>query len=912
MSRTLIFTLSCIFFVHLLPAQFVPEPIAAPGENHGSFLDLQTQYHNWAFSHDPDQQKGWKWYARWAHEVESRLQGDGTVAHSHLLFEEAIRYARLKNGKQAGRQANWAPVGPTNLPVRTDPQSIHGMGRINTIAFHPTDKNTFWVGVAQGGVWKTTNDGQSWMPLTDELPILRISDIAVDPKHPDTMYISVGDYAYMAIALDLDDRNRHTHYGLGVYKTVDGGQNWQPTGLTFQQLEKDGSLTRRVFIDENDPDELVAAGIFGIRKSYDGGNSWISKSDSLIWDLERDPINKNILYASCAYLHTLQSGAAAIMKSTDFGETWTVLPTNLPPRAVQRVELAISPSDPNYLYAVACDLESGFYGCLRSTNGGQNWDMRNAFATDSLNILHWSDGDRNTGGQGTYDLILAVDPNDKEKIYAGGINAWGSTDGGTTWNGVSYWTNNFGPSIHADQHFLAVNPLDDKFYLCNDGGLVRTDEIRMGSWLDAQIDPNYNWPTQWEDLSDGLQVRSFYRLGLSEGNPNMVTAGAQDNGTSFLNNINRWIQTTGGDGMECAIHPTNPNILYSSSQYGNLYRSNTGGSWFDYISGDIRFTYGDRGEWTTPFAQFPNDPNKLIAGFGQVYVSNDTGWTWNPISSFSNMPGVSFSSPASTLAMAPGDPQTIYVAKRIYHSFNQPSEIYRTTDGGQNWTNITSGLPDSLYFTYLTVDDKDPMKVWLSVKGFTAGVKVFYSENGGNSWQNISKNLPNVSANCIVHEPGNAVNTVYVGMDAGIYYHSDTSTQWALYSDGLPNVIVSELEVHQGEAKLYAATFGRGVWVSDLAGIASSIEKEQLNALDVQLFPNPNDGDFRLRLDQLNFESLNLEVVDVMGRRVHAEQINVVTGKLEKDFKLNLPFGLYFLRMQHGQANRVVRFVVEK
>lgn len=912
MLRTLIFTLSSIFFLHLLPAQFIPDPIASPSEHKGKFLDLQTQYHNWAFSHDLDQQKGWKWYARWAQEVESRLNEDGTVAHSHIFFEEAIRYSRLKKNQQASRQANWSPVGPTNLPVSTDPGSIHGMGRINTIAFHPTDSSIFWVGVAQGGVWKTTNHGQSWMPLTDDLPILRISDIAVDPKHPDTMYISVGDYGYLSIALDLDDRNRHTHYGLGVYKTVDGGQNWQATGLTFQQTGKDGSLTRRVFIDENDSDELVAAGIFGLRKSYDGGNSWVSKLDSLIWDIERDPVNTDVLYASSAYLHNLQSGGAAILKSTDFGETWAVLPSNIPSRAVQRIELAIAPNDPNYVYAIACDLNSGFYGCYRSTNGGQVWDMQNTYGMDSLNILHWYDGDRTIGGQGTYDLVLAVDPNDKNKIYAGGVNIWGSTNGGITWNGVSFWTNQFGQSIHADQHFLTSSPLDQRFYLCNDGGLVRTKELKIGSWLDAQVDPNYTWPTQWEDISNGLQVRSFYRLGLSEGNPDMVIAGAQDNGTSFRNNNNRWIQATGGDGMECGLHPTNPNILYSSSQYGSLYRSSTGGNWFDFISGDIRFTFGDQGEWTTPFGQFPNNPAKLIAGFGQVWVSSDTGVSWNSISTFTPMQNSSVASPASALVVAPSDPQTIYVAKRIYHSFNQPSEIYRTTDGGQNWTNITAGLPDSLYFTYLTVDDDNPLNVWITIKGFAPGKKVYYSNNGGNTWQNISKNLPNVSANCIIHEPGNKENTVYVGMDAGIYYHSDTSSQWTLYSDDLPNVIVSELDIHRAEGKLYAATFGRGVWVSDLAEIAISIEKEQLNELNVQLFPNPNDGNFRMKLDQMDFESLDLEIVDITGRRLYAEKIQPVSGKVEKDFQLNLPYGLYFLKLGNGKANRVIRMTIDE
>ncbi len=912
MLRTISLFFSWILLFELLPAQFNPEPIALPGENKGKFIDLQAQYHNWAFSHDLRQEKGWKWYARWAQEVESRLNGDGSVPHSNILFEEAIRISRLKQGPQTGRQANWSPIGPSNLPIRTDPYSIYGMGRINTLTFHPSDSNTFWVGVAQGGVWKTINHGQSWLPLTDELPILRISDIAVDPKHPDTMYVSVGDYGYMAIALDLDDRNRHTHYGIGVYKTVDGGQNWQATGLNFQQTEKDGSLTRRVFIDANDSDELVAAGIFGLRKSYDGGLNWVSKLDSLIWDIERDPGNPDVLYASSAYLHNLQSGGAAILKSSDFGENWTVLNTNIPARDVQRVELAVSASDPNYVYAIACAIDRGFYGLYRSTDAGQSWTLQSSYNQNGVNILSWSDGTDGPGGQGTYDLVLLVDPADRDKIYAGGINIWGSTNGGSQWDGISYWQNTFGESVHADQHFLSYNPLDRQFYLCNDGGVVRTRELKMGSWVDAQTDPNYEWPTTWEDISNGLQVRSFYRVGLSEGNPDMAIAGAQDNGTSFKNQNGNWVQGTFGDGMECALHPTDPNIMYSSSQYGSLYRTTNGGSWYDHISADILWGFGDNGEWTTPFQQMPNDPSSLIAGFGQVWTSSDTGNSWNMISNFPLMPNANVASPASALAVAPSDPQTIYVAKRIYHSYNQASEIFRTTNGGQNWTQITAGLPDSLYFTYLTVDDDDPMRIWIAVKGFEAGVKVFHSSNGGNSWQNISKNLPNVSANCIIHEPGNRENTVYVGMDVGVYYHSDSSSQWTLYSDDLPNVVISELAIHQAEGKLYAATFGRGLWVSDLAEVAASVEKAQLDALEVQLFPNPNDGNFRLQLAQMTFEHLEIEIVDITGRSLYQEIVQPFSGKIEKDFQLQLPYGLYFLKLGNGKANRIERFLVKK
>ncbi len=909
MIRTITFLLLLTPFTLL--AQFSPKPITSPASNQGAFLDLQAQYYEWAASHDLDSTKGWKWYARWAHDMESRLNGDGTIPHANLLYEGAVQVSRMKQQSPASRQANWSPTGPDDLPFSPDPNDIFGMGRVNTIAFHPTDSNTFWAGVAQGGLWKTTNHGQSWLPLTDDLPILRISDIAVDPQHPDTMFISVGDYAYLGISLDLDDRNRHTHYGIGVYKTTDGGATWTPTGLNFQQMQRDGSLTRRVFIDDTDANELVAAGIHGLWKSYNGGDTWTQKLDSLIWDIERDPTQPNTLYASSGYVHTLQSGAAAILKSVDFGETWTVLNTGIPAREVQRVEIAISSNDPNYVYALGCDLEDGFHSLWRSTDGGNSWMTRSSYAQDSVNILHWGTGRKAIGGQGTYDLVLLVDPNDKQRVTVGGVNLWGSADGGQTWGAVSYWQGRYGPSVHADQHFLTVNPLDQFFYLCNDGGVSRTKAIQIGSWDSVFTNPNYNWPTQWEDISSGLQIRSFYRVGISEGNPDLLVAGAQDNGTAFKDQSGNWTNATGGDGMNCLLHPTDPDIMYTSSQYGNLYRSTDGGQFFDWLSRDIRITNNDQGEWTTPFQLMPGDPSRMIAGFGQVWLSDNAGDNWRVASNFSPMQGALVSSPASALRVAPSDTQTFYVAKRIYHSFNQPSELWRTHDGGKNWTNITAGLPDSLYITSLTVDDDDQFRIWVCIKGFTNGVKVFQSINGGDTWQNISLNLPNISTNCIVHEPGSPVNTVYVGMDVGIFYYSDTSSAWTLYADGLPNVVVSDLDINLTTGKLHAATFGRGAWVSDLAGVAASVEKKILDDASITLYPNPNHGTFKLGIKNLTVPSVNVEIVDIMGRPVYQSLLRSISGSLEEAIDLELGYGLYFLKVSHEKATRVVRFVVK-
>ncbi len=523
------------------------------------FGQLEKQIENRIPKDELETSKGWKYEHRWLDEFKRRIAPDGSFYDGAVFYQEAERVAALKK-KGEGRSSGWIPVGPFE-PANAS--LTKGMGRINCITFHPTDTNTFWVGVAQGGMWRTTNSGQSWTPLTDDLPITRISDIAIDPNHPDTMYLSLGDYAYMDVSLSLDDRDRHSHYGLGVYKTMDGGDSWAPTGLTYQLEELDGSLIRRVFVHPIDPNKIVAAGVGGVWSSQDGGTVWAQEVDSMIWDIEVDPNDPLTLYATTGYLKNSQTGVAGIMKSTDFGANWTWLNSGIPTTVdVLRIEVAVAPSNSDHVYALACNRDKGLYGVYSSTDGGNTWALKN---NGWPNILEWYEGN-GAGGQGTYDLSLMIDPTDENRIYTGGVNVWTSNDGGVTFEGVSAWYQ----TLHADQHQFKYNPLDQKIYICNDGGLTRTNEIVSGSW------DNFTWPTQWEYVSSGMATSSFYRVATSEGNPGNFSAGAQDNSTYF-NNAGNWSNLFGGDGMETMLHPTNPYVIFGSSQYGSIRYSDDGG-----------------------------------------------------------------------------------------------------------------------------------------------------------------------------------------------------------------------------------------------------------------------------------------------------------------------------------------------
>ncbi|OJJ17810.1 hypothetical protein BKI52_28535 [marine bacterium AO1-C] len=813
----------------------------------------------------------------------------------------------------------WSPVGPTQVPPG---YQMKGLGRVNNITFHPNDPNTLFACVSQGGLWKTTNRGQSWTPIGDNLPILRTSDLAIDPQNPDIMYLAVGDFGYIGFYLETNGRKRNTHFGLGIYKTTDGGTTWQPTGLTFTQNEQDGSLIKKIMIHPTQTNQLIAIGAKGIYKSTDSGVSWIKKYDGLVWDIEQAPNTSETLYASSGYLANIPSlGQAGILKTTDFGDNWQTLTTPIPKVGVaQRIELAIAPTDANYIYALACDLRNKFESLYRSTDGGITWEVRSSSSSGALNILGGSNGDpSDQRGQGTYDLALLVDPVDKERIYTGGINIWASSDGGTSWEAVSHWLNTYGVSVHADQHSFKYHPVNKEFYVCNDGGIYRTKEIKSVSWATLEAgnncyDTNNQFivgcnrlPTNWEDISSGLMVTAFYRMDLYQPDPTYMIAGCQDNATYLKTGESTWTNVFGGDGMDCKIDHQNRSTIYGSSQYGFVYKSTDEGKTFTNISENL--LRNEVGFWTTPLHMNPNSSNEIYVALGNVHKSNSRGNDWNKISNFGNIPDANYPLPTSAMAIS-DDNKVFYVAKRSYPNFGLNSEVWSSKDGGTTWQNISNGLPNNLFPTSVALYPDNPNRVWITYSGFTAQNKVFESTDGGLTWNNISHDLPNIPVNSIAYQQSG--NTLYIGTDAGVFYRQGDATAWEMYQENLPNVIVSDLEIHEATGKIYAATFGRGIWVADLAVQAVTSVTENLN-LGVSLTPNPAHQEATITVQNFQGKNLKIELIDITGKQVFAEQVIVSQGTFQRSYALQ-PYrsGLYFIKLSHKKSTWVKRLLINR
>ncbi len=881
-----------IFCFNLVSAQTFLQPQANSAL---TFKEMQLQFNDWKKSNDLNQKKGWKYFKRWEMENQLHTDSKGNTVNPEVYINEVTRLAYEKEILKASntdRNLTWLPAGPNVLPDNLTGYMENGIGRINCISFDPNSPSTYYVGVAQGGVWKTTNNGMNWQPLTDDLPITRISDIAIDPNNSNTIYVSVCDFEYIGVSLQTIGRKRNTHYGLGVYKTTDGGQNWSPTGLSFQLTDGDASLIKKIIVNQNNSNNLVAAGTSGMYTSNNGGTTWTKTLDSLFWDLTQDPSNPNVLYAASGWVANSNQGNAAIYKSTNFGASWTMLNTGIPPTGdVQRLEIEVAPSNPNYIYALAVDVYSGYYGLYKSINAGVDWQ----FIPPALNILGYDDG-FDVGGQGAYDLAFAIDPNNENKLYTGGINVWGSFDGGNTFDPASHWTLSYGPTLHGDIHFIKFQPLTGNAFVCSDGGIYRTPAIATQTWNDANS--GNPWKTAWTGLNNGMQVTSFYRVSSSKTASNKIMAGAQDNATFFYDGSN-WFTTSGGDGMDNIFDPSDDNVHIASSQYGNFAKSYDNGFSYNGIYPNIN---GELAEWTTPIIADYNQAGTMYIGFENVMKSTDYGDNWMAISSF---PVSGFANnEISALAVANTNSNVIYVAKRVRYEYSIPGSLYFTNNGGSSWNDITAGLPDSLYFTSVEVNAVNSNVAYVTMAGFSAGNKVFKTINGGASWQNISYNLPNLPVNCIKSLPSG--NSLILACDVGVYQLDESQNTWINISVDLPNVILTDIEINEAANKIYISTFGRGIWQADLS-IISGLKNAKADANYISIYPSINDGNFSIY--NAEFANSNTaEVFDITGRRVAQLILDNATNQV----RLNVSPGKYFVKFQLKNETLVKSFIVQK
>jgi len=731
---------------------------------------------------------GYKPYARNLDFLLQRVSNGKRMPHGKL-YTEWLKEKNKYENSNANSSSNWTELGPINTPIILSNGKKRGNGRINCIAFDPIDEDVIWIGSPGGGLWKSNDGGSNWQTNTDGLPVMGVSNIAINPSNTQEMYITTGD----AHASDT--------YSIGLLKSINGGIDWDTTGL--QWGVNDNKMVNKIIINPNYTDSLYAVTDNNIIISSDGGQTWtkaLSSNGSILIgrfrDIEFKPNNPNTVYAV-----KQSNGSSQVFRSIDGGHSWNSANNGIGTTNKNRPLLAVTPANPNAVYVLFCQNDYGFHGIYKSLDSGDNWNLQSS----SPNILGRNTNGTSTGGQSWYDLSLGVSTTNENHLYVGGINLWESNDGGLSWNISGSSGNGINYSyMHVDQHAVEFNPLNDIAYAGNDGGLYK--------YMDTL--------NTWIDISDGLAISQFYKIGLSNTINSRVVAGAQDNGTEMTTN-GVWDAIRGSDGMECAIDIYDEEIIYSTSQYGGLRKTYDGGDIWSNIQ-PVNYS----GAWVTPYKIHAVNNNLIVAGYDEVYRSQTGGGGWDSISY-----NVSNGASIQTIALAPSDEDYVYSASY--------TRIKRTKDAGITWDDIKQGLPN-FNITDITVAADDADHIWVTFSEYFANHKVYESLDGGDSWSNITGiNLPNLPVNCIIHQDF-AQGNLYIGTDVGVYHKDDTMSDWEPFMNGLPNVVIKELEINYNTQKIVAATFGRGVWESDL----NTLSTGQINQASstFSIYPNPADN----------------------------------------------------------------------
>jgi PKD repeat protein/photosystem II stability/assembly factor-like uncharacterized protein len=673
---------------------------------------------------------GYFQYKRWEWFMASRVSANGDRFDKGMLWHETRKYAQRFNNNKVMGAGNWTFIGPTYS------SNLAGAGRLNFIRIDPNNSQNLFVGSPSGGLWKSTNGGNSWTTNTDWIsPVIGCTDIAIDPSNSNIMYLATGDG-------DAGDT-----YSVGLLKSTDGGATWNTTGLSYSVANY--RQISKLLLDPTNTNTILAATSGGIYRSTDAGATFTQVQAGAFKDMEFKPNDYNTVYCC----------GSEFYKSTDNGQTWTKITSGLPVATnVSRMAIAVTEADDNYVYLIAGlpQPNYGTEGFYRSTNSGTGFTK---ISTPGLGTQQW------------YDLCIDASPGNSQEILLGG-----QTDFLRSTNGGSSWSQN-GGNTHVDYHDV-IYTNNNSYYLACDGGIYRTT----------------NSGSSWSNLNNNLEISQMYGFGQSSNNANLIINGWQDNGTNRLNGVT-WSQILGGDGMLCFIDWNNNNNMWAEYYNGALQRSTNGGASFSSAIGNIN----EAGAWVTPWLQDPVASGTIYAGFINVWKSTNGGTSWTKLSTFTN------TATLNTLAVSAANNQVLWAAKA--------GALYKSSNGGSSWTTITTVPPGTI--TGIACSNTDQDKAWITYSGFTNWNKVLQTNDQGATWVNISASIPNIPVNCITYHK-NSNDGIYIGTDIGVFYKDASMNVWQPFLNGLPNVVVTQLEIFYPTNKLRASTYGRGMWESDL------------------------------------------------------------------------------------------------
>ena len=713
-----------------------------------------------------DKERLQKHFTRWAYYRSLHLGPNFEMVNISQKTVEAMN--NLPDAMVTTANGSWTLVGPSTSTTNNPGADLNGIGRVDRMAFHPSNSSIIYIGTTAGGLWKTTNGGTSWTPISNFIPSLGISGIVVDHSDPNnTIYVLTGD-GDSYISNYFVNLSGYLRLSVGVLVTHDGGTTWEQTG----NMSNNEFTGYRLIQHPSNADILIAATSDGIYRTTDGGDTWTQERAGRHYDVEFKPGSPSRVYASAP---------GAFVYSTNTGDTWNTDATfNVALCAGGRVEIAVTPDYTSKVYLLAGPAYSAsntFCGFYQSTNSGSSFTR----LTNSPNVLGKEDG--SGSDQSKYDMGLTVRADDDQKVVVAGLVTFKSTNGGSTFTSASTYRESGGNYIHPDIHYVAYSPLNNYLYAAGDGGFHRST----------------NNASSWTDLYNGIEATQFYHMTDYDGNQYAMLAGCQDNGikykTANSSNFSHIYCCDGADGI----------IQYNDQTKG-------------YVGVNARIYKYTNFTTTSPtnirnggfFMQMEmNSSNTDIIYFGDNRVYKYTASTTTTTQLGTVARG------HWALKTCPSNSNRIYAAGGS-SVFDTTGAMYETPDGGDTWNTVSSntGFPATFpRISDIGVKPNNSPQVYACFSGYTDGVKVVYSSNSGSTWTNVSYDLPNVPVWSIEVDVS---NNVYIGCDIGVYYKAAGATNWEPFYNGLPNVPVSDLAINEGSDQLLASTFGRGIWKSSL------------------------------------------------------------------------------------------------
>ncbi len=712
--------------------------------------------------------------------------------------------------RDADLTLSWIEEGPGNIG-----------GRFNVLCKSDSNNDLIYAGAANGGVFKTSDGGQNWFPVFDDLAYLAVGCIAIDPANNNTVYVGTGDKNF----------GGGSKIGNGIYKSTDGGTNWSTIGL-----EQTGIITELV-LHPTSSDTMYAATLGnpyektverGVYKTTDGGLNWTNvlflSDSSGVMDLVMDPSDPEVLYASgfnrinLPFNSVVKGPESDVYKTTDGGATWTHLTNGLPNTEESRVGLSISQSDPDVLYAIyVAGADQHILDVYKTTDGGLNWGALNVTSNGLDTNVH--------GGFGWYFGEVYVNPYDDDHIVVTGVEMFHSVDGGSTWSqNVPDW---FTYEVHADKHdVLFLGP--DSYIIATDGGLYKT------------IDHGQNW-----DDIENIAVSQFYHVAVDPNSSGVYGGGTQDNGTISGNELmfNFWDRLYGGDGFRLFYSELEPGAMYVETQRGNIVYVDP---FFNTMNVSPDLT-NDRTNWDTPY--FVNeDDEELYVGTSKISMME--------VPPYGVHQAISGDLTKVGLGTAIGAERSHTITEVEQSAQDSDKIMVGTSDGlvwlGErsgtwNFTNITaSNLPDRYVTGIRSSPDLTSSDFYVCYSGYTLNDNspyLYKTSDFGQTWEDISGDLPDAGINDICIVPNQGGNYIFAALDGGVYFTENGGVNWGYVGVDMPTVTARELKIDFNNEKLICGTYSRSMysydisWIDNLTNSVSDVSENDSEAF--KIYPNP-------------------------------------------------------------------------